>query len=119
MGNLASAYMSPEIVAGELRWGYGTTFTIEIEVTAEDQDGTPVILGGEDNAELHIYDRTEQEISLGGSAIWIGERGCIEWRVDEVLSNQMTPGTYTATIIVNHAGERTPVMSRRKVVVWA
>lgn len=76
MSNIPSARSSPRIVNGVLKWYEFDTFTLDLELELEDQDGEPVTIGTDDIVEINFYNRSEDKVK--------------EWHFTNISSNVVT-----------------------------
>lgn len=106
MGNIKSAWLSPEITAGRLRFYEGDRFTVRLELELEDQDGMPVELTQEDTVEIVIYDMPTVvwEQSYTGLT-----ENAVELAVHDELGKLLSAGEYELRIVVHHGGTVTTV----------
>lgn len=62
MGNIPSAKQSPRIENGVLKWYAGDTFSLQMELELEDQDGEPVILTSTDTVKVSFYNECRENV---------------------------------------------------------
>lgn len=115
MGNIPVTRMSPEVVAGELRFCQGDIFRLRLELELWDQDGVPVTLAQEDTVILEVRDRTE-EIILAET--FTGLTGnTLEFRMDGSKTALFSPGEYNWRLRVTHGEGLTTIVWGNKIVV--
>lgn len=113
MGNVPGARMSPEIVAGEIRFYRGDNCKIRFELELEDQDGTPVLLNASgDKISFKLYDRTGANI-FGEEITPLTENA---FTVDLPV-NLLDIGRYTYRIQVTHASVNTTIAYENVMIV--
>ena len=115
MYNVPGARLSPEIVAGVLRFCYGDTFSVYFNLNLRDQDGTPVDIGKNDHVVFEVFDRSHQSVTR--ISLVNVSNNTIRWDVNGVISGRMVPGEYTYRISVEHGGNRTTVALENKILV--
>ena len=93
MYNVPGARLSPEIVAGVLRFCYGDTFSVYFNLNLRDQDGTPVDIGKNDTVVFEVFDRSHQSVTR--ISLLNVSNNTIRWDVNDVISGRMDPGEYT------------------------
>ena len=113
MGNIAGAPMSPRVCNGSLYWFWRDTGQIDIECNITDQDGAPVVLGGDDTIEMEIRDRTNQIVYT--ASFNAGDH--VRLDLTEETSEAMRPGSYTMTVWVEHAGKRSTLACKVRIEV--
>lgn len=113
MGNIAGAPMSPRVCNGGLAWFYRDTGQIDLECEIVDQDGAPVVLGGDDTIEMEIRDRTNQIVY---SASFSADDH-VRLDLTEETSEAMRPGSYTMNVWATHAGKRSTIASKTRIEV--
>jgi len=115
MCNIPGSRLSPEIVAGELRFCQGDTFTVTFFLDLRDQDGTPVDLKESDVVTLQIFNRSHEAVeTVTYTGIPDSQFSLV---VTDALSKKMPAGQYTYRICVHHAGEQTTVAWENKMIV--
>lgn len=115
MANVPGARLSPELVAGELRFYEGDTFAVTFVLELTDQDGAAVAITEEDVVKLTIYDRRHREVETFTYGGLSDNRFALV--MTETLSKKMPAGAYTYRIAVSHGGDRTTVAWENKMIV--
>ena len=124
MANLIGARQSPRVIAGEIKWYYGDTFSITFDLRLKDQDGEEVSLGNtiessRDQITLELLDRSDRAVDLArhGNVTADVQGGTITMNVDDWLAAELARGQYTLFISVYHAGRRTTILHRCRVII--
>lgn len=115
MYNVPGARMSPEVVAGVIRFCHGDTFTIHFTLELRDQDGTPVEISNTDHVTFEVFDRSHKTVFT--QDVTNLSNNTFKWYVNEVTSNKMLPGWYTYRVSVEHGGQWTTVALENKIHV--
>lgn len=114
MGNIPNAEQSPRIVNGVIYWYENDTFTLNIELEFNDQDGDPIEVQPTDTVRVVFTDKSMNTVK--------------EFIFDDIDNNTITlvfnaevtalfpKGHYTYDVIFKSA-ERTTVANDNKVVV--
>lgn len=119
MGNLPTAKVSPRIENGVLYWYAGDTFTLELELSLEDQDGTALAVDSDtDDVTVEFYnDRREsvKTFSYGKTAGSTITGNVISLVFDEQVSALFPKGSYTYDVIYQSTWRRTLVRENQAV----
>ena len=97
MNNLPRAEISPRIVNGVLKWYEGDTFSLQIELELEDQDGEPITIQPEDTVKVVFKNkslRTVKEFTFTGI-----KGNTIHLEFDKECTDLFEKGNYTYDII--------------------
>lgn len=116
MGNLASARLSPEIVAAELRWYHGDTFTINFHLNLVDIDGERVELLPGDSVSVTLLDATRQPVDIGETVL-DREQAIVTWELGRERSMSIAKGKYALSIVLCHDGEYRTILHESPVLV--
>lgn len=76
MTSLPSARSSPRIINGVLKWYEGDTFTLDLEIELEDQDGLAKDIADTDTVDVVFYNRSEDKVK--------------EWHFTNISNNVVT-----------------------------
>ena len=97
MNNLPRAEISPRIVNGVLKWYEGDTFSLQIDLELEDQDGETITIQPEDTLKVVFKNkslRTVKEFTFTGI-----EGNTIHLEFDKECTALFEKGNYTYDII--------------------
>ena len=118
MANIPSAYESPRIENGSVRFYAGDTFEIDLKMEITDNNGLPVTLSANDTIDIVLTSCRGEELltlqyngsDLDGSVLTI--------QVDSELSAKIPAGRHKYDIYLTHDGDRTTVVCGNRLEVF-
>lgn len=114
MTSLPSARSSPRIINGVLKWYEGDTFTLDLELQLEDQDGTAIDIASADTVDIVFSNRSDDIIK--DFEFTNIKNNTVTIVVDAEVSALFTAGEYKYNVIYK-GSNRTTIAHDNDVIV--